>query len=133
MANKIKTKNLIEGLAGEKIVRDYLSKYRNCFFMQLDIVAKIEDNWYSIEVKHQEMFKAPPFDGHGLPSWQVKRRIQLYDELGIIPLFFVLDMETKDLLYGNLVQLDSGKKFKTKHKSRIIYPITSFIKLEYDN
>lgn len=119
-----------EGFKGEKVVREFLMKQENCKFTQLDIIAKIENSWYSIEVKHQEMFKAPPFDGHGLPVWQVKTRIQLHDELGIIPLFFVLDKDTNVLMYGNLLYLEEGRKYITGKKSRVIYPIENFIIIE---
>lgn len=115
-----------EGFKGEKVVREFLIQQKNCKFTQLDMIAKIENSWYSIEVKHQEMFKAPPFDGHGLPVWQVKTRIQLHDELGIIPLFFVLDKDTGVLMYGNLINLEEGKKYITGKKSRVIYPIENF-------
>lgn len=115
-----------EGFKGEKLVRDFLIRQRNCKFAQLDMIAKIKDQWYSIEVKHQEMFKAPPFDGHGLPTWQVETRVQLYRELGVIPLFFVLDKETGVLMYNSLINLEDGEKFVTGKKSRVIYPIDNF-------
>lgn len=122
--------NIKEGFRGEEVVRKFLSKQKNCTFTQLDIISKIEDKWYSIEVKHQEMFKAPPFDGHGLPVWQVKMRLQMHDELGIIPLLFVLDKETNILMYESLVNLEQGRKFMTGKKSRIIYHIDGFKRVE---
>lgn len=120
-----------EGFYGENVVREYLKKQDDCYFGQLDMIAKIKGKWYSIEVKHQDMFEAPPFDGHGLPIWQVKTRISLYEEMGIIPLFFVLDKKTKILMYNTLMELEKGKKFLTNKKNRVIYPIESFKEITY--
>lgn len=116
-----------EGFLGEQIVRDYLIAQDDCFFGQLDMIANIKKQWYSIEVKHQEMFTSPPFDGHGLPVWQVKTRMQLHKDTGVIPLFFVLDKQTKVLMYNSLINLEKGRKFKTGKKSRVVYPIENFI------
>lgn len=114
------------GLHGEQIVRDYLKTIPNCEFAQLDLIAKIDDYWYSFEIKHQDMFEAPPFDGHGLPIWQVDMRMKLFRETGIIPLFFVLDKQRKVLIYNSLINLERGNKFVTGRKSRVIYPIENF-------
>lgn len=119
-------KRIKEGFEGEKVVRNYLKTISNCTFAQLDMIAVIDDKWYSIEAKHQEMFKSPPFDGHGLPIWQVETRIRLYKDTGIIPLLFVLDKNTKELIYNSLLILENGKKFITGRKSRVIYPIENF-------
>lgn len=118
------------GFEGEKLVRDFLIRQRDCKFAQLDMISKIKNQWYSIEVKHQEMFKAPPFDGHGLPVWQVKTRIELYEDLGIIPLLFVLDKDTGVLIYNSLINLEAGPKFTTGKKSRVIYPFDNFKTIE---
>lgn len=120
-----------EGFEGEDVVRKYLIAQDDCFFGQLDMIANISGSWYSIEVKHQEMFEAPPFDGHGLPTWQVKTRLQLYYDTGVIPLFFVLDKKTKILMYNTLMNLESGRKFTTGRKSRVVYPIENFKHVKY--
>lgn len=118
--------NIKEGFEGEAIVREYLKSQKNCYFGQLDMIANINGSWYSIETKHQEMFKAPPFDGHGLPVWQVRTRINLFNDTGVVPLFFVLDKCSRALIYNNLINLESGRKFTTGKKSRVIYPIENF-------
>lgn len=118
------------GFEGESRVRKYLNKVNNCFYAQLDIIAKIDDIWYSIEVKHQAMFKAPPFNGHGLPEWQIKTRLKLFHDTGIIPLFFVLDKKTQVLMYNSLINLEAGKKFTTGKKKRVIYPLENFLIIE---
>lgn len=121
-----------EGFEGEGIVRNYLKTVPNCTFAQLDMIATINNKWYSIEAKHQEMFVAPPFDGHGLPTWQVKTRVRLYRDLGVIPLFFVLDKNTKELFYNSLITLEAGRRFVTGRKSRVIYPIENFKTIDYE-
>lgn len=121
-----------DGFEGESVVRRYLINKPNCSFAQLDMIAKIKGKWYSIEVKHQEAFKRPPFDGHGLPVWQVRKRIELYNDVGIIPLFFVLDKKTKFLMYNSLLKLEQGEKFITGKKKRVIYPIENFKSIQYE-
>lgn len=46
---------------------------------------------YLCEVKGQEMFEAPPFDGHGLPYYQADRYQQLFARLGLRTRFIVYD------------------------------------------
>lgn len=129
---KVDYKQIEEGFEGENIVRQILIKTPDCSFTQLDMIAKIKGDWYSIEVKHQEYFRSPPFDGHGLPIWQIKKRLELYNDKGIIPLFFVLDKETKLIYYESLLNLEKGKKFKTSKKGRVIYPLESFKIYHYE-
>jgi len=114
-----------QGFDGEKVLRDYLVSIK-ANFGQVDIISKINNKWYLFEVKHQEKFKAPPFDGHGLPPWQVNFRIKIFEELGIVPILFVVDKDTNVCYYQSIVKLDKGKKFITKTGKRIIYPLTNF-------
>lgn len=123
-------KQIKEGFKAEALVRDLLKHTPDCQFGQIDVIAKIKDKWYSIEVKHQDMFLAPPFDGHGLPVWQVNLRLELYKDHGIEPLLFILDKQTGELMYNSLVKLHNGRKFLTGKKSRVIYPLDGFIKVE---
>jgi hypothetical protein len=117
--------NVQAGFDGEKVLRDYLVKMKYQFG-QVDVISKINDKWYLFEVKHQEKFEAPPFDGHGLPPWQVKFRIQAYNELGIIPILFVVDKTTGICYYQNLMKLEKGLKHTTSTGKRVIYPLESF-------
>lgn len=118
------------GLEGEDYFRNYL-KSIGASFGQIDIIFKIDNKWYSVEVKHQEMFEAPPFDGHGLPIWQIKFRMEFYEATGVIPLFVVLDKKTKVMYYNTLINLEKGEKFTTKNSKRVIYPIENFKVIEY--
>jgi hypothetical protein len=122
------------GLEGEEIIRKYLMNEK-IPFMQVDIMFKENDNWYCGEIKTQEIFKSPPFDGHGLPQWQINRRIQFYNDTGVIPIFFVYDLEEKCIYYHNLLYLNTkvnkDQVFRTKGKKpRTIFNINLFKRIE---
>jgi hypothetical protein len=125
------TTNIEIGFDGEKILRDYLKDQVKCKeFGQLDLIAKIEDKWYLFEVKHQDRFTAPPFDGHGLPPWQINFRLKIQQELGIIPVLFVVDKETGVIYYESIDKLNRGQKFITKTGARVVFPLDSFKTLQ---
>tara|TARA_R110002012_G_scaffold242890_1_gene417377 strand:- start:852 stop:1262 length:411 start_codon:yes stop_codon:yes gene_type:complete len=122
------------GLEGEEMIREYLMRQK-IPFMQVDIMYKENDQWYCGEIKTQEIFKAPPFDGHGLPQWQINRRIQFYNDTGVIPMFFVYDLEEKCIYYNNLLYLNNkvhkNEVLRTKGaKPRTIYNIDLFKRIE---
>ena len=122
------------GLEGEEIIRKYLMNEK-IPFMQVDIMFKENDKWYCGEIKTQEIFKSPPFDGHGLPQWQINRRIQFYNDTGVIPIFFVYDLEEKCIYYHNLLYLNTkvnkDQVFRTKgEKPRTIFNINLFKRIE---
>lgn len=64
-----------EGRIGEGRVRDLLKAHK-IHYLQADLLVKTKYGWQIYEIKHQEPFKAPPFDGHGLPKWQLDSRLQ---------------------------------------------------------
>ena len=122
------------GLEGEEIIRKYFINEK-IPFMQVDIMFKENDKWYCGEIKTQEIFKSPPFDGHGLPQWQINRRIQFYNDTGVIPIFFVYDLEEKCIYYHNLLYLNTkvnkDQVFRTKgEKPRTIFNINLFKRIE---
>ena len=123
-------KNIKQGYDGEDIVRNWF-KEKEIPFMQVDLMFKHNNNWFLAEIKSQEKFLSPPFDGHGLPEWQIKRRIDFYNDTKIKPIFIVYDTQDKCIYMANLVELEKGEKFKTKGaKPRIIFPISSFKKVD---
>jgi len=131
MGESIMNEDMIKiGFEGEKIIRNYLKTLNNCEFGQIDIIAKIGNDWYSFEIKKQEMFEKPPFDGHGLPPWQINFRIKMFNELGIIPILFIVDKITNIIYYQNMIILNKytikGESFLTKTKKRIIFPLDAF-------
>jgi hypothetical protein len=120
-----------EGRQGEKIVHDLLKGIPGVEFGQLDWLVKERGQWYSVEVKHQEMYEAPPFDGHGLPVHQVEFRMQLFRDTGIQPMFFVVDPRLDYVMWANLVMLEmlgDEMKFTTRRKGRRIYHWDAFFR-----
>lgn len=118
------------GFDGEDKIRDWFKKIK-IPFMQVDIMFKKDNKWCLGEIKTQEKFKAPPFDGHGLPQWQIDRRLEFYKDTGVIPYLIVYDIDDKCIYIENLNNLINKEHFKTKgEKPRVIFKLTSFIKIE---
>lgn len=118
------------GLDGESEIREWFKK-RHIAFMQVDIMFKSKGIWYLGEIKTQEKFKAPPFDGHGLPKWQVDKRIEFYNDTNIEPFLIVRDLEDDFIYLGSMVELMKQEKFQTKGKRpRIIFKLENFKKIK---
>lgn len=118
--------NIIIGFDGENIIREFF-KLKKIFYFQADMVAKIKYKWCLIEVKHQEMFNSPPFDGHGLPLWQIKARLQFQEEKDIRAMLFIIDKNTNIIYWQYMDVLMKGEKYQTNGKSpRIIFPIKNY-------
>lgn len=116
------------GMIGEKKLRDGLMNSKTKF-MQIDAMYKNNGDWYSVEVKTQEEFKSPPFDGHGLPRWQIDARINLYNDKKIIPIFVVYDLKAGFRYSAGLLSLEKTNYYQTKGKSpRVIYELKHFNK-----
>jgi hypothetical protein len=99
--------------------------------MQVDIMFKYKDKWCLGEIKTQEKFLAPPFDGHGLPKWQIDRRMELYRDTGIEPYLIVNDINDKCLYIESFTNLLSKEHFQTKgSKPRVIFKLSSFKRIE---
>lgn len=120
----------IIGLEGEEIVRNWFKKNK-IPYMQVDIMWKHEGKWFLGEIKSQEKYLAPPFDGHGLPPWQIERRIQFYEDTGVEPWLIVYDLIDKCVYMQSIVTLMKTEHYKTKGKSpRVIFKLDSFKKIE---
>jgi hypothetical protein len=118
-----------DGIKGESIARKILLKNFNCEMLtQIDWMIKLDGKWYQVEVKHKEMFKAPPFDGHGLEIKQINRRLTFQKDTKIKCFFMVIEKNTNNVFLQWLDVLEKGKKFDTKNNIRI-YDINSFKKL----
>lgn len=119
-------KQILEGLLGEKTIRDYLKSKRIHFF-QVDLMARIKNKWHLIEVKHQEAFTPPPFKGHGLPKWQIDSRLDFQIEMDIRAMLFVIDKITNIIYWQYMDKLMDGEKYQTTGKKpRLIFPLTSY-------
>lgn len=118
------------GFDGEEIVRNWFIKQK-IPFMQIDIMFKYQNKWCLGEIKSQEKFKAPPFDGHGLPEWQIKKRIEFQNDTKVIAYLIIYDLEDKCLYIESLDNLLKGDFFKTKGlKPRVVFNINTFKKIE---
>lgn len=79
-----------QGIDGEQMLFNFL-KGKGIKFFQADAIGIINGKYTVFECKNQEMYKAPPFDGHGLPKWQVEARLKFQQETGIKCIFIVFD------------------------------------------
>jgi len=116
------------GLEGESQIRALLSK-KNIRFMQADLIINYNNQYYCAEVKTQEKYLAPPFDGHGLPMWQITARIELFNKTGIIPYLFIRCLTDNLVYHQDLRELMRTKYYQTKGKSpRVIFNLSEFKK-----
>lgn len=120
-----------------KIGFDGESKIRQWFinkaipFMQVDIMWKSKGRWCLGEIKTQEKFLAPPYDGHGLPKWQIDRRIEFYKDTGVEPYLIVYDLNDKCIYIESLLVLTKKESFQTNGKKpRVIFKLENFTRLE---
>jgi hypothetical protein len=121
------------GFDGEQLVRDLFIK-KKIPFMQVDIMFKYKDKWCLGEVKTQEKFLAPPFDGHGLPKWQIDKRLEFYKDTGVEPYLIINDIHDKCLYIESFNNLLSKEYFQTKGiKPRIVFNLKSFKKVNLEN
>lgn len=118
------------GSHGEQMVREYLIK-KKIWHMQVDIMFKREGVWCLGEIKHQEKFVAPPYDGHGLPEWQINQRLDFQRETGVIAYLLVIDKHEECLYVNSLDNLLAGEHHKTTGKKpRVIFNINNFKRIE---
>lgn len=116
------------GLEGESQIRKMLSK-KNIRFMQADLIFNYNNQYYCAEVKTQEKYLAPPFDGHGLPMWQITARIELFNKTGIIPYLFIRCLTDNLVYHQDLRELMRTEYYQTKGKSpRVIFNLSEFKK-----
>jgi hypothetical protein len=115
-----------DGIEGEQKLFAYL-KAKNLKFFQADAIGLDKENYSLYEVKHQERYLPPPFEGHGLPKWQIEARMSFYKTTGIRCKFVVFEKGTTNVFEQWLDVLESKEHFDTQGlKPRRIYPITSF-------
>lgn len=116
----------LDGIDGEQRLFSLL-KETGLKFFQPDAIAKSGERYFLFECKHQERFTSPPFDGHGLPLWQIRARLEFENQTGIKAILVVFDKETNEIFVQTLKKLEKGNHFDTKGKKpRRIYPLTSF-------
>ena len=119
---------LEEGRIGEVKGREWLIAHGFRVFQADWIAFNPRDNTYfTVEVKNQAMFMAPPFDGHGLPLWEVKARLAFQRAVGVRAILLVLDKATQKWFWQFLDVLESGESYDTKGSHpRRVYPVKNF-------
>ncbi|HCY83280.1 MAG TPA: hypothetical protein DHV22_17605 [Xanthomarina gelatinilytica] len=121
-------KQIKKGYEGENEIRNFLST-QGINFMQIDLMFNYNNNYYCAEVKTQEKYLSPPFDGHGLPMWQIKSRMELYKQKNIIPYLFIRCLSDNVIYYQDLRILMQTEYFETKGKKpRVIFNLKEFKK-----
>jgi hypothetical protein len=119
-----------KGYIGESIIREFLKK-KKYPFMQVDVAFKFNNQWYLGEIKSQEKYLSPPFDGHGLPEWQINRRLEFQRETGVIAYLIVNDTQDNIIYAQRMDELMKTNYFKTKGaKPRIIFELKHFLIIE---
>lgn len=118
------------GIEGECLAREVLiNRFKVDSIFQADWIVEKNGSYYVVEVKHKEMFKAPPFDGHGLDVRQVKSRMRFFRRFNIRCLFLVIDLKGR-VFWQWLDVLEQGRKFDTRKGVRI-YAIEGFNRAGY--
>ena len=118
-----------EGIEAEQwLLNELRGKCTKVF--QPDAISLEDGEWVVNEVKHQERFTPPPFEGHGLPKWQVEARLWFYEATDIRPILFIIEKPTNLIFYQFLDVLEKSEYFDTKGmKPRRIYNLKYFIGL----
>ena len=119
-----------QGIDGEqkgyKLIRELLPSME---LQQLDLLGKMDDKYIAFEIKQRELYSPPPFAGTGLDIAQLKRRLQLQEDLDIRTYMIVFVTGTDDVYGQYLDKLEEGLHFDTKNGIRI-FDIANFIKLK---
>jgi len=118
----------LEGIEGEQKLFEFL-RSKNVDFFQADAIGFNKDKYEIYEVKHQERFRPPPFEGHGLPPNQIKKRLEFQRKTGMRCVLVIFDKETQEIFYNYLDNLEKGELIDTHGKKpRRIYKLSCFIK-----
>lgn len=115
-----------QGIEGEKLAREWLKKHKLHNMQQLDWIVKAGNKYFIIECKMRELFKPPPFLGTGLDIRQIELRRQIYNDLGIETILFIICEEKNTIYWQRLFAvLEKTIYHNTKNKIRI-YNINNF-------
>lgn len=121
------------GQRGEELFRlflkDRVAVGRISYFCRPEwVVVPVEGDPFLVEVKSQDMFEAPPFDGHGLPVWQADKYLDLLLRQNLRTLLVVYDFKAGMEYWGWLDELHLRyfDTVGTRAGARRIYPLTSF-------
>jgi len=82
--------------------------------------------YHFFEVKTQEVFDPPPFYGHGLPTWQVEKYLQMESDLSIVWHLVIFDMSDHHLYEQKLATLETAAYIDTPKNPRRIYALDAY-------
>lgn len=117
---------MMKGGSGEAWARELLKRW-GCKVFQVDwMVLHPAGHYLLVEVKEQERFLAPPFDGHGLPPWQIETRLAFQYMTGVRAMLMVREPSGR-AFWQWLDVLAGGKHYDTNGASpRRIFPLEMF-------
>jgi hypothetical protein len=115
------------GREGETKARLFLKKIGLHDLQQFDWFVKHEGKYFIVEVKHKSLYHGYPFTGTGLDIAQVKRRTQIFEDLGIDTLLLTFEKDTDNVYSAWLSYLEKTNYHDTANKIRI-YDIAEFKK-----
>ena len=125
----------IQGYMGESFIRHLLAK-ENTKFVEPDLIVNEKGQYYIYEIKVQEHFESPPFDGHGLPLWQIKDRLNFCEKTNCKCKLIIIDLKQKFIYHQdlNVLYKQYGNKkmcFQTNgEKPRCVFHLDMFNKTE---
>jgi len=112
------------GHEGEQKARLLLKRLGYEIF-QADWIGFKENKYVMFEIKHKERYKSPPFEGHGLPSYQARKRLEFSQKTGIRNMLIVFEKTTNLIFYQWLDILEQGEFYDTRNSIRV-YPLQNF-------
>lgn len=119
-----------DGIKGEQKLFNFL-KDKGFKFFQPDAIGFKNNVDYVFEAKHQERYTPPPFEGHGLPIWQVKARMDFQKRHNIKCILVIFEKKTNKVFYQSLEKLEETVSHDTKgSKPRRVYNLKYFKKFE---
>jgi hypothetical protein len=115
-----------DGIEGEQALFELLRSQGFQFF-QPDAIGYKDGCYYVFETKHQAKFTPPPFEGHGLPKWQVEARLEFQSRTTIPCVLVVFDKEDGNVYWQRMDKLEQGEHIDTHGlKPRRIYNLKEF-------
>lgn len=117
-----------EGIEAEQwLLKIFRDNNIECF--QPDAISLEHGQYVLNEVKHQEYYESPPFDGHGLPKWQIEARLHFYNLTGIRCRLVIKDKKTGVVYWQWFDELELGDFYDTEgDNKRRVYPLTNYRK-----
>jgi hypothetical protein len=113
------------GRQGEIIARQIIKDYFKCDkIFQADWLFEKNGAWYIAEIKHKELFKPPPFYGHGLEAYQADMRMAFYRAKDVRCIFLVVDMD--GTVYWQWLDILQQTQYFTTRNGIRVYDIKHF-------